>query len=861
MANQSVYNGAAGSLERIQLGVNVDSFPVGTSVALDLDAKATPNQKTQRKRKKACMDMNFTCEDKLAFINECQHELDGLFEFYKEISSCKLHLEEGHFNSLNSAVACMLEESSLSFSALVEEIYGRMKAKEGSPGATLASIRSAVLFVGQRILYGMVIEDVDVLEDVSDKCLWCWETRDMKLLPKTLRGFVSVRRIGRKKIHERISALSTTISALSNQADENYLSDLTKASQRLKKALNLSEICLLIENLKQKSSVEMAEKEAKLKEKELVKEIERNKQNAEMERKRIYQETQKEQQQAEKELKRLQEEAATEEKRLEKERAELRKQLKKQEVQAKRDQQRHEKEAAELKKQIKIQKQATIMERFLKRTKVNDSFDLTPSKEAMISESTCEGESMANSTSSLMDHALSLPENLTLEDLRRMHIVRWHKCCHSNRSSRWGVRSKPKVNLLHGLKLLGQSTEAGPLDKFSFLEKDLTDKRPRYSRETVLDRQLGECAEAVTNYNKYHTSLENTSANFLVKKLLQFDKSNRPAYYGTWIRKSVICPRNPFRKDPDLDYEVDSDEEWEEEEPGESLSDCERDKEDEVLDKENTKEGSDDESEDSFFVPDGYLSENEGVQVDKPSDFMDEESRALTTCTQMETENEELRTFFQQQKYLNNLTEQALRKCHPLIITNLRHEKTASLNTDFVDGTARLEQICLQVLCIRICPGGSDIDKPSDHVVSQDQEQQISPVKNLSQSSVAAAVIPDSELPEFVRAIQSSPQSINKVVESLQLKFSSISKSQIKNKVREISEYSDHRWQVKKEVLDRLGLSISTNKSNKEKGIARFFTKRCLPPMEAPLKFPESSSEQPSKKQFIHGETDQSTTA
>lgn len=182
MANQSVDNGAAGSLERIQLGVNVDSFPVGTSVALDLDAKATPNQKTQRKRKKACMDMNFTCEDKLAFINECLQELDGLFEFYKEISSCKLHLEEGHFNSLNSAVACMLEESSLSFSALVEEIYGRMKAKEGSPGATLASIRSAVLFVGQRILYGMVIEDVDVLEDVSDKCLWCWEVIYFKIL-------------------------------------------------------------------------------------------------------------------------------------------------------------------------------------------------------------------------------------------------------------------------------------------------------------------------------------------------------------------------------------------------------------------------------------------------------------------------------------------------------------------------------------------------------------------------------------------------------------------------------------------------------------------------------------------------------
>lgn len=47
------------------------------------------------------------------------------------------------------------------------------------------------------------------------------------------------------------------------------------------------------------------------------------------------------------------------------------------------------------------------------------------------------------------------------------------------------------------------------------------------------------------------------------------------------------------------------------EEPGESLSDCERDKDDEVLDEDNMKEDSDDESDDGFFVPDGYLSENE----------------------------------------------------------------------------------------------------------------------------------------------------------------------------------------------------------------------------------------------------------
>jgi chromatin assembly factor 1 subunit A len=52
-----------------------------------------------------------------------------------------------------------------------------------------------------------------------------------------------------------------------------------------------------------------------------------------------------------------------------------------------------------------------------------------------------------------------------------------------------------------------------------------------------------------------------------------------------------------------FDYEVDSDDEWEEEEPGESLhgSDDEKESEDEY------------EVDNEFFVPHGYLSDEENV--------------------------------------------------------------------------------------------------------------------------------------------------------------------------------------------------------------------------------------------------------
>ncbi|KAM4738613.1 chromatin assembly factor 1 subunit A [Anableps anableps] len=91
-------------------------------------------------------------------------------------------------------------------------------------------------------------------------------------------------------------------------------------------------------------------------------------------------------------------------------------------------------------------------------------------------------------------------------------------------------------------------------------------------------------------------------------KLLQFHENYRPAYWGTWSKKSShISPRCPLRQDKDLlDYEVDSDEEWEEEEPGESLSHSEGEEEEEGGE-------DDDDDDDGFFVPHGYLSDDEGA--------------------------------------------------------------------------------------------------------------------------------------------------------------------------------------------------------------------------------------------------------
>lgn len=89
-------------------------------------------------------------------------------------------------------------------------------------------------------------------------------------------------------------------------------------------------------------------------------------------------------------------------------------------------------------------------------------------------------------------------------------------------------------------------------------------------------------------------------------KLLHFHENKRPAYFGTWKKTSrVVKARRPFAEDKELfDYEVDSDDDWEEEEQGESITGSDDE------DKENESD-NEYEVDNEFFVPHGHLSDDE----------------------------------------------------------------------------------------------------------------------------------------------------------------------------------------------------------------------------------------------------------
>jgi len=171
--NQSAELGSGDSMA-------VDDAPVqapsGQPVAATQQSPATladaiMEVQKQLKRKRASNSPVIATADKDALVAGCRQELEGLLQYYKEVSDRKMQLDGGNL-SVNGMVGCLLEESSLGLTKLVDEIYEKLKGLEG---VSVASVRSSVLLAGQRMMYGKSSPDADVLEDESESALWCWE--------------------------------------------------------------------------------------------------------------------------------------------------------------------------------------------------------------------------------------------------------------------------------------------------------------------------------------------------------------------------------------------------------------------------------------------------------------------------------------------------------------------------------------------------------------------------------------------------------------------------------------------------------------------------------------------------------------
>lgn len=140
----------------------------------------------------------------------------------------------------------------------------------------------------------------------------------------------------------------------------------------------------------------------------------------------------------------------------------------------------------------------------------------------------------------------------------------------------------------------------------------------------------------------------------------------------------------------------------------------------------------------------------QGVQIDRmASDAADDEVISSPSCMQ-EVEGEEFRVLLRQQKYLHDLTEHALRRNQPLIISNLMHEKAALIMGEDLSGAPKLEQICLQALSMRSCPGGTSIEVGDPVSSTEDKEFCYSQDRTNTPPAVPAAAILDLDMREVV---------------------------------------------------------------------------------------------------------------
>ena len=84
-----------------------------------------------------------------------------------------IDLSGNECSNVNAMVGLLMEESGMSFTKLVEEIYKKLVKMSGD--WTVAVVKNVVLFVGQRVMYGVPNVDADILEDETHSSLWCWE--------------------------------------------------------------------------------------------------------------------------------------------------------------------------------------------------------------------------------------------------------------------------------------------------------------------------------------------------------------------------------------------------------------------------------------------------------------------------------------------------------------------------------------------------------------------------------------------------------------------------------------------------------------------------------------------------------------
>lgn len=163
-----------------------EAEPMKIDVADEVKPKTDGSDQKKRPQKRKRLEPSlYTVSpgEKQAKIDALRSEIDSLVKFSKDLAFRSREALLGNveklgfsYASLNCVIACLMEESDLPLSILVDEIFEKVKGRIGNgENVTRASVKSSVLMIGQRLCYGVASADADLLEDEAESALWCWE--------------------------------------------------------------------------------------------------------------------------------------------------------------------------------------------------------------------------------------------------------------------------------------------------------------------------------------------------------------------------------------------------------------------------------------------------------------------------------------------------------------------------------------------------------------------------------------------------------------------------------------------------------------------------------------------------------------
>ncbi|KAJ3028830.1 UNVERIFIED_CONTAM: hypothetical protein HDU68_000793 [Siphonaria sp. JEL0065] len=269
-------------------------------------------------------------------------------------------------------------------------------------------------------------------------------------------------------------------------------------------------------------------------------------------------------------------------------------------------------------------------------------------------------------------------------------------------------------------------------------------------------------------------------------KLLQFAEEFRPAYFGTWTKKSTIATRgkNPWRKEIVsvaafggdsagwvMNYDVDSEAEWEEDEPGEELG-SEIDEEEGAGDKNGGGNHGDGDMEemDDWMVPDGYLSEDEAD---------DEEGGEVVQQKASEKNNKEI-----PKKKIGPLV--------PVVVCWFGNDELGVSDAYFFEAFQVSwmidETIDPFVFCQKNAPALSDAATPNSRLNSSGSGLMHKSLAKALKANGERQSFDENDLGEFVTMIQGSVLPLPQLVALTKDRFMNVSKVQLELKVRQIAE-------------------------------------------------------------------------